>query len=62
MREFWMITVHYGAMQFATIAIDEPPAQWLINWGDHGKRTEKHIVFAMQISEHEYQRINELRR
>jgi hypothetical protein len=57
-----MITLHYSAGQFATIAIDQSPAQWLIDWGDHGKRTEKHIVFAMQITEHEYERINQLRR
>ena len=62
MKEFWMITLHYGDGKFCTVAIDESPAKWLINWGDHGKVNEKHIVFAMQINEHEFQRINELRR
>jgi hypothetical protein len=62
MQEFWMITLHYGEGNFSTISIDEHPAEWLIKWGNHRKPPiEKHIVFAMQITKEQYEKLDELR-
>lgn len=62
MNEFWMITLQYGEGKFSTIAIDEHPAEWLIKWGNHrNSTTEKHIVFAMQISQDQFIKMDSLR-
>jgi hypothetical protein len=64
MNEYWLITLQYhgnGENNFATIAIDEAPVEWLIKYGNHRKNTEKNIVCAQQITEDQYKRFDALR-
>lgn len=59
-----MITVWHVGNLLDTIAINETPASWMIKWGDFGndaRNSQKHILFAIQITEDEYTRLKELR-
>ncbi len=64
MKEYWLITLqHYGngGNNYATVAIDRAPVEWLIAFGNHREGTQKNIIFAQKITESQFERLDALR-